>query len=135
MAGRITDDYSEYGSPFVLTFDAVSVVGTAASATALAATTYVLPFNCKFRGATRLSTTGGTAAGPSVLVQYSLAGTGTWTSIGTAAFGTDANGTGSDFSTTDTDLADGDHIRIALAAGTAAATHTVNFLLEFVERY
>lgn len=133
MAGRDSSIYDQYGSPFIINEGAVSVAGTAAAITALSATTIKLPFKCKLRGATRLSTTGGTAAGPTVLAQYSLAGTGAWTSIGTATFGTDADGTGGDFSVTETTLADGDHFRLAIAAGTAAATHTVNFTAEFIE--
>jgi hypothetical protein len=133
MAGRDSKRYDEYGAPVILRTQAVSVVGTAASITALTATVTCLPFKCKLRGATRVSTTGGTAAGPTVLIQSSLAGTGTWTSIGTAAFGTDANDTMSDFSVTETALADGDGLRLALAAGTAAATHTCNFAIELIE--
>jgi hypothetical protein len=116
-----------------LALGGVSVVGTAASITALAPTQFRLPYACKITGANRISTTGGTAAGPTVLLQHSLAGTGTWTSIGTAAFGTDADGTTSELSVTATDLAADDHIRLAIAAGTAAATHTVNFLVELNE--
>ena len=133
MAGRGTAKYDEYGSPQIISRGGVSVVGTASAITAIASTVFKLPFNAKIKGATRVSTTGGTAAGPTVLVQYSLAGTGTWTSIGTAAFGTDADGTGSDFSVTATSLSDGDQIRLALAAGTAAATHTCNFTVEMVD--
>ncbi len=135
MAGRNSREYDQYASPIVMNFNGVSVVGTAAAITALAATQICLPFKMKLRGATRTSTTGGTAAGPTVLAQYSLAGTGSWTSIGTAAFGTDANGTAADFGVTETTLADGDCFRLAIAAGTAAATHTVNFVAEFVEVY
>lgn len=135
MAGRESKKYDDFGSPYVLDEGAVSVVGTAASVTALAATYRKIPFRSKIMGATRVSTTGGTAAGPTVLLQYSLAGTGTWTSIGTAAFGTDADLTSSDFSVTATELADGDLIRLAIAAGTAAATHTVNFAIELIDLY
>lgn len=133
MAGRKSSIYSEFGAPVALTFSAVSVAGTAASITALTATRVSMPFKMRLRGATRLSTTGGTAAGPTVLAQYSLAGTGAWTSIGTCAFGTDADGTAADFSVTETTLADGDQFRFAVAAGTAAATHTTNFIAEFIE--
>lgn len=133
MAGRNSQRYDEFGSPFVLNNGGVSVAGTAAAITALTGTVVSLPFKCKLRGATRLSTTGGTAAGPTVLAQYSLGGTGTWTSIGTCAFGTDADSTASDFSVTETTLADGDKFRLAIAAGTAASTHTVNFITEFTE--
>lgn len=133
MAGRESNQYDQFKAPVVMNFNGVSVAGTAAAITALAAATVSIPFKMKLRGATRLSTTGGTAAGPTVLAQYSLAGTGAWTSIGTAAFGTDANGTAADFGVTETTLADGDQFRLAIAAGTAAATHTVNFIAEFVE--
>lgn len=133
MAGRKSTIYSEFGAPVALAFSAVSVAGTAASITALTGTRVSMPFKMRLRGATRLSTTGGTAAGPTVLAQYSLAGTGAWTSIGTCAFGTDADGTAADFSVTETTLADGDQFRFAVAAGTAAATHTVNFIAEFIE--
>jgi hypothetical protein len=133
MAGRDSTIYDDFGSPVVIRTTGVSVAGTAASITGLATTYISLPFNCKLRGGTRISTTGGTAAGPTVLIQYSLAGTGSWTSIGTAAFGTDADLKASDFSVTETKLADGDQVRLAIAAGTAAATHVCNFALEFVD--
>lgn len=133
MAGRDSNQYDDFTSPVLMNFNGISTVGTAAAITALAAATVSIPFKMKLRGATRLSTTGGTAAGPTVLAQYSLAGTGAWTSIGTAAFGTDADGTAADFSVTETEIADGDKFRLAIAAGTAAATHTVNYCVEFVE--
>jgi len=135
MAGRDNAPYDVFSAPVVMALGGISVAGTAASTTELAATRIKLPFRAKIVGATRVSSTGGTAAGPSVLLQHSLAGTGSFTSIGTATFGTDADGTGSDFSVTATNLADGDQVRLAIAAGTAAATHTVNFVLEFVELY
>ena len=130
---RGSKQYDVYGAGQVVTFGGVSVVGTAAAITALSATTSNMPFAAKIKGATRVSSTGGTAAGPTVLVQTSLAGTGAWTSIGTAAFGTDASGIGSAFSVTETAVASGDFIRLAIAAGTAAATHTCNFMVEFTE--
>jgi hypothetical protein len=133
MAGRNTQDYAKFGSPILFQEGAVSVAGTAAAITAFAATVRKVPFKMRLRGATRVSTTGGTAAGPTILAQYSLAGTGTWTSIGTCAFGTDADGASSDFSVTETTLADGDLFRFAIAAGTAAATHVCNFVAEFIE--
>jgi len=133
MAGRNSGQYDQFGSPVLLSYGAITVNGTQAALAAVTATQTCLPFKCKLRGATRVSTTGSTAAGPTMLVQYSLAGTGTWTSIGTCAFGTDANGAASDFSVTETALADGDCFRFAIAAGTAAAAHTVNVIAEFVE--
>lgn len=135
MAGRDDCSYTLFGSPAVINVGGLSVVGTAGSITGLATSVYKLPYAAKIVGATRVSTTGGTAAGPTLLLQYSLAGTGTWTSIGTCAFGTDADGTTSDFSVTATSLSDGDCIRCAIAAGTAASTHTTNVAIEFIDLY
>ena len=128
-------DGGRYQTKQLIPFTGVSVAGTAASITALAATQIEVPFKAKLTGATRVSTTGGTGAGPTVLLQYSLAGTGAWTSVGTAAFGTDADGTGTSFTVTATNIADNDNIRLAIAAGTAASTHTVNFVVELNEEW
>lgn len=130
---RETTIYDQFGAPEFINIQGVSVVGTQASLAAIAASTFRIPFRAKVLGATRVSTTGGTAAGPTVLLQRSVAGTGAWTSFGTAAFGTDADGRGTAFSVTPTVFEAGDHIRLAIAAGTAAATHTCNFLIEMVD--
>lgn len=129
---RQTLRYDEFGSPCVITCGNISVAGTAASVTPLAATAFRVPFKSKVVSASRVSTTGGTAAGPSVLLQWSTDGA-SWTSIGTATFGTDANYTSSNFQLTQTNLPANALLRMAIAAGTAAATHTVNFTVTLID--
>lgn len=68
--------------------------------------------------------TGGTSAGRSLLIGYSVGGTGTTVNIGTAALGTLADKTVLDGSITETSIADGDDIVIS-AIGTAAGAYVV----------
>lgn len=113
----------------------LSVPGTAAADTVLLR----IPLCSAIRsiGTARLRlTTGGTAAGPTVLICKSLAGTAT---AGTAnAFGTWTSGTAADGATasvglTTTDFAVGDEIVIVNKAGTAASTPVILFSLPYVE--
>lgn len=127
--------YDEFGHRGFTSFDGLSVVGTASAVTAIAGGTIALPFAAKVVSARSLSTTGGTAAGPTLLLQKSAAGTGTWTSFGTCALGTDADGAIGTFTVTETSFAAGDAFRTAIAAGTAASTHTANLTVGFEELY
>jgi hypothetical protein len=70
--------------------------------------------------------TGGTAAGPALLIGKSLAGTGTVANFATHTFGTDANNTAAGLTVATTDFADGDHLVISKAAGTAASSPKVS---------
>lgn len=133
--GRSYSD-SHFGGLQFLHYDTISVAGTNAAITALADTQRRFMAPVKFLGTAGVwIKTGGTAAGPSVLLQYSTAGTGTWTSFGTWASGTDADGTADSFVVTETTLAAGDVVRLAIAAGTAAATPVVEVTIPFVEAF
>jgi hypothetical protein len=65
-------------------------------------------------------TTGGTGTEMAITLGYSLAGTGTFTAIGTMALGTNADNTVVDGAVTATNLSDGDHLIIKSVAGTGA---------------
>lgn len=114
---------------------AVTIAGTAGSITAIANTQICLPFAAIVRTAKAFIKTGGTAAGPVLLLQYSAAGTGTWTTFGSASSGTDADNTTKAFTVTATSLSAGDCIRLAIAAGTAAATPIYHVAIGFVEDF
>lgn len=113
----------------------LSVPGTAASDTVLLRIPLCAAIRAVGSARIRMST-GGTAAGPTVLFCKSLAGTAT---AGTAnAFGTWTSGTAADGSTanvalTTTDFAAGDEIVLVNKAGTAAATPVILFSLPYVE--
>lgn len=66
--------------------------------------------------------TGGTAAGPNIVLGKSLAGTGAVAGFGTHNFGTAANNTGAAITITATSFDAGDHLVLQIAAGTAAST-------------
>jgi hypothetical protein len=79
-------------------------------------------------------TTGGTGAGPSITIGYSVDGTGTYVPIGTQAFGTHADGAMIDCSLTETKISAGDDILIQSVAGTVASTVVVEYFdVETVE--
>jgi hypothetical protein len=128
--------YSDVGSRFLFKMASnVAVSGTAASITALDTTQWRVNFNCRVIGLSAYFKTGGTAAGPVILLQRSLAGTGAWTSIGTLNVGTRADSTGAAASVTETDLAEGDLVRFAIAAGTAASTPTFSATIDLIENF
>lgn len=77
--------------------------------------------------------TGGTAAGPTITVGKSLAGTGAVSAIGTYAFGTSANGAVATVSLTSTEFDEGDEIIVSGLAGTAASTPVIIFSLAYKE--
>ena len=114
----------------------ISVAGTQAAIAALAVTMWRVNFNCKIIGCSLYFATGGTAAGPGVILQRSLAGTGTFATIGTFACGTFADATGGAMTVTETSCIAGDIIRLAVAAGTAASTPVIGSAdLEFIEEF
>lgn len=136
--GRQTDDYEKFGAPFNLMWSAVVLSGTNAAAIQTAANIYRVPFNCKIVGGTTYYTTGGTAAltAPNPTIQVSLAGTGSYTAIGTGVMGTDAT-TGSVAWTVSSGtaalLTAGDLVVLGLGIGTAAAGKVGNVLATFID--
>lgn len=76
-------------------------------------------------------TTGGTAAGPTITVGKSLAGTGAVVACGTFAFGTSANGATGSSNLTTTSFVEGDEIIVSNLAGTAASTPVIVFSLAY----
>lgn len=80
-------------------------------------------------------TTGGTAAGPAVTIERSLAGTGAAEVFGTLTFGTVANSTAGNMSITSTNFLAGDEVRIKTVVGTAASSPIVDFFIGWQERY
>ena len=110
----------------------ISVSGTIASAAKVARVRF--PRAVEVTGVSYFNHTGGTAAGPKVTVNKSLAGTGSAVPFGTANIaGTVANNTGADMEITATEFAAGDHLIINSVAGTAAATPVVSFVIEYHE--
>lgn len=108
----------------------VSIPGTAASDTAV----FRMPMstNVRVAGTARIRlNVGGTAAGPTVTIGKSLAGTGAVTVIGTYASGTAANGTVASIALTSTDFDPGDELVITNLAGTAAATPNIVFSIPY----
>ena len=108
----------------------LSVPGTAASATVLLR--FPVSTNINLSGTARLRmTTGGTAAGPTITVGKSLAGTGAAVALGTYAFGTSADGAVASFGLTSTDFDPGDEVVITNVAGTAASTPVILFSIPY----
>lgn len=108
----------------------VSVPGTAAADTVLLR--WPVTTNLRLAGTARLRmTTGGTAAGPTITIGKSLAGTGTVAALGTYAFGTSANGAVASIGMTATDFDPGDEIVISNVAGTAASTPVIVFSIPY----
>lgn len=72
-----------------------------------------------------------------ICLAKSAAGTGALSAIGTAAFGTQANGTVLDSSCTETDLDTGDDLVLYAAAGTALPAGMVKFKANvlYVDRF
>lgn len=124
------------GQPMIVQIGGtLTINGTAASATAVTGSYFRVPFACKLVGATFAEETGATAAGPTIHLDKSTAGTGTYSAIGTCAFGTEASTAGKDFTVTATELADGDQLRLELQAGTTATSkRTGCFAVELVAR-
>ena len=110
----------------------LSVPGTAASATVLLRIPIAVD-GLRINKLRVRMTTGGTAAGPSITVGKSLAGTGTVVACVTQAFGTSADGAVATVSLTSTDFDAGDEIVITNLAGTAASTPVIVFALGYAE--
>lgn len=109
----------------------LSVPGTAATATVLLRIPLVS--SLRVNSIRVRQTTGGTAAGPNVVVGKSLAGTGAASAIGTVAFGTSADGAVATTTLTSTDFDAGDEIVLTNAAGTAASTPVVIFAIGYAD--
>ena len=108
----------------------LSVPGTAASATVLLR----IPIAGQGRKVNKLRLrliTGGTAAGPTLLVGKSVGGTGTVSQIGTYTFGTSADGAVASQELTSTDFDTDDEVVITNGAGTAASTPAIIFALGY----
>jgi hypothetical protein len=110
-----------------------TIVGTAAADTVLFR--YRCPRKMTFDEVTIVAMTGGTAAGPSVVVSKSLAGTGAAAGFATHAFGTDADNASAAVTTTSTDFAAGDHLLISTVAGTAASSPKALLMLGWKETF
>ena len=78
--------------------------------------------------------TGGTSAGRSLTLGYSVAGTGAIVNIGTAALGTMADGTVLDAAVTETSIAEGDDLVISVI-GTAAGAYVVQPIIKLREDF
>lgn len=117
---------------------ALTVVGTAGAVAAIANSQRRVPANSavKFKAVALYVKTGGTAAGPVLAFQYSLAGTGAWTNIGTYAFGTQADDTSGSMTCDETiNLVAGDRTRFAVLVGTAASSPVFHATGEWQEAY
>jgi len=111
----------------------VSVPGTAASATQLIRLRMTDYMTVDKGGV--VATTGGTAAGPTIIFQRSVAGTGTAVAFATHAFGTDADNDGAAITVTSTDFDPGDELIVVNAAGTAASTPVATLMLGWKETF
>lgn len=107
----------------------ITVAGTAAADAELLR----IPINrdIKVEAIRMVAMTGGTADGPTVQVQKSLAGTGAAEDIATQNVGTSADNTQFDLTVSATDLAEGDVLIVSNAAGTAASTPKVVLNIEY----
>lgn len=132
MAQQKYDDAKSYSNNIVFcpNLTGLSVPGTAASATDLLR--IPLAAGQHINKAKLRLITGGTAAGPVITFNTSLAGTGTVSPIGTYSFGTSANGTQVSVTLADTFMTDGDELVIQNVAGTAAATPAIVFSIAYV---
>ena len=127
------------GSPFFVNLGgAHTIAGTVASAVAITGSYYKVPFACKLLSATISHSTGTTAAGPTIHIDRSVGGTGSYAAIGTAAktvIGTAASASTDAVTIAVTDLADGDVLRIENQANTGAENTRVSTVtLELIAR-
>lgn len=114
---------------FVPNLTGLSVPGTVASATDLLRIPLV--HELKVNAMRIRLITGGTAAGPTITLNKSLAGTGTVSPIGTYAFGTQANGAVASVTVASTDFEANDEIVIQNVAGTVASTPAFVFSIGY----
>lgn len=115
------------------TAGAITVAGTAAADTELLRLRLPVAMNIDEIDLTLI--TGGTAAGPTIQVGKSAAGTGTFAAFCTHAFNTSADDTGVGLTVAATAFADGDHLIVKNIAGTVAATPVVNFAIGWTEEF
>ena len=111
----------------------MSIPGTAAADTVLVKLR--MPRPVTIDAATSANMTGGTAAGPVVLLQKSLAGTGAGVTFGSYLMGTAADASTGVFTVTSTAFASGDALLVTNLAGTAAATPKMNIAVEWKETF
>lgn len=117
-----------------ITADGVSFSGTIAAAAELARWTALQ--NMRVLANSNIQVlTGGTAAGPSFTVNTSLAGTGALVPIGTATFGTQADGTVLDVTINETAIVEGSDIVLQSVAGTVAATPVFGYNINYTENF
>lgn len=119
--------------PIVPESGGLSVPGTAAAATELVRLR--IPRQMTIDEADIVAMTGGTADGPNVVLQKSLAGTGAGVGFATHNIGTSADNASAGLTVSSTDFADGDHLLIVNAAGTAASTPAVTLNIGWKERW
>lgn len=111
---------SQYGvSKTEQMLDGITMNGTVASAAALG-TPMTLMENVTVTDWNLTLTTGGTGTEMAIVLGYALAGTGTFTAIGTMALGTNADATVVDGAVTATNLSEGDDLVIKSVLGTGA---------------
>ena len=79
--------------------------------------------------------TGGTAAGPTVALQKSLAGTGAGVTFASKAFGTAADATTAAMTVTSTTFVAGDCLLVTNVAGTSASTPKLNLTIGYKETF
>ena len=111
----------------------IDIPGTAAAATVLIRLR--IPRAITIDEATVVAMTGGTAAGPTLALQKSLAGTGAGANFATHNFGTAADNASAALTVTSTDFVAGDHLLITNLAGTAASSPNFNLILGWKETF
>jgi len=113
----------------------ITLTGTSAGGV-IAGARVRIPFNCRIIGCSLFLTTGGTAAGPVLKLETSLAGTGAQVGIGTQTYGTQADATFSAMGVTETEVAAGDVVSLNVVGGTIASTPVVgSAILHFIESF
>lgn len=111
----------------------ISVPGTAAAATELVRLR--MSKDMTIDEADIVMMTGGTAAGPTLILQKSLGGTGAGAGFATYNVGTAADNSSAGLTVTSTDFTDGDHLLIVNAAGTAASTPKITLNVGWKEKW
>lgn len=133
MSDRTYDQFTHRASWNIA---GVAITGTNAAESQVAATKVVAPFPCKVVAARRIHTTASTAAVANwnLILQKSVAGTGSYTAFGTFSVGgTEASGVTGTAAVTETNFAAGDVMAIALQGITAARNDVANFNIAYQE--
>lgn len=136
MSDRQYTEFTHRGAWF---YPALQLNGTTATSdTPIAATKTPVPFPCKIVAAERTSTIAGTVASATwanIVVQKSVQGTGSFTTIGTMSIlGTEANGSvGAATFGTNVNFNAGDVVCITALAATVALQHTANICIAYQE--